>query len=57
MQLGHSLVGVWRRRATSLSRHDATPTAVAAAAAAAALLLQLTSDGRFTNEENDYYAI
>jgi len=56
MQLGHSLVGVWRRRATSLSRHDATPTA-AAAAAAAALLLQLTSDGRFTNEENDYYAI
>jgi len=56
MQLGHSLVGVWRRRATSLSRHDATPTATAAAAAAAALL-QLTSDGRFTNEENDYYAI
>jgi len=55
MQLGHSLVGVWRRRATSLSRHDATPTA--AAAAAAALLLQLTSDGRCTNEENDYYAI
>jgi len=55
MQLGHSLVGVWRRRATSLSRHDATPTA--AAVAAAALLLQLTSDGRFTNEENDYYAI
>jgi len=56
MQLGHPLVGVWRRRATSLSRHDATPAA-AAAAAAAALLLQLTSDGRFTNEENDYYAI